>query len=118
MRARAGRATLTSLRRAWPFHPCRRPQVYVPAAPSDCGLAVGSGWLVAPPQPRPSSESERAGGRASPSARVAVSAAAEEEGLRPLERRGSALRDTAAAAAADRLQHAGWPLFDAEDVDR
>lgn len=25
--------------------------VHVPAAPSDCGLAVGSGWLVTAPKP-------------------------------------------------------------------
>ena len=27
--------------------------VHVPAAPSDCGLAVGQSWIVAPPRPTP-----------------------------------------------------------------
>jgi carbamoyltransferase len=57
-------------------------QVHVPAAPSDCGLAVGSAWLLVPPLPR------------------------------PLSSAATATRPHAPQFPVQQLQYAGLPLFD------
>lgn len=80
----------SQVQRAFPTLP-----VHVPAAPSDCGLAVGSAWLLAPPLPRPLALGAAAGGAAEAAAALTL-----------------ATREPQQSPPAQQLQYAGLPLFD------
>ena len=89
----------SAVARAFPNLP-----VYVPAAPSDCGLAVGQAWLVAPPVPRPDDGGAKERGSA-----IAID--------KHFLSNGGHLHQAAQEWWQDlRLQYLGWPLFDEREV--
>ena len=97
--------------------------VYVPSAPSDCGLSFGQAWVAAPPAPR--AKIGALGHGASPGPSVSSSASSTSFSSPPDYNTSlatplpwwSAGRDVGSGASLEgrlELHRLGWPLFDLE----
>jgi len=101
----------SAVARAFPHLP-----VYVPAAPSDCGLSIGQAWLVAPPPARAFVTSAKLSvGQERQFAAVLTHSNGSASSIDMPTR--SQFKSGHQSAFGSQLQYLGWPLFDAESVD-